>query len=145
MMDVQNAIAVTSCVETSKGKYEAYSIINMTYLDSADVLGEVRAHEAVHIRQYAADPTLCRDYLAAFNAKPDKAFERAQAKWLPRVLQMELAAYCETAPLRMKQLNETAEVVYFNYLNRLTSQFSRYLPRELVTAAWFTACGKLLG
>lgn len=142
-IDVNMAIAVTTCIRTDKG-YEAVSVINMNVLDGPN-LGEYKAHEAEHRRQFMADTSLCGEFIRVKSLARDysEGAERVKAHWWPRVLKMEVQAYCVSARVPIKQGADPSAVYLFDQ-ELLLTQFAGVIGRPLVMLAWFNQCGQLI-
>lgn len=145
-IDVGAAIATTHCVRAPSGVgFSIVSIINMEKLDSPN-LEEYVVHEREHRRQFAADTTLCAEIIRAKKllTSGSKKAPDALAHWFPKLLKLEVEAYCVSAQVPIKH-GAFPESVYLFDQNLLLGQLSDVLDREIIMTAWYNQCGQLLG
>lgn len=105
---------------------------------------EAEVHEAEHRRQLAADPALCAELVAlkSFTDLGSAEAGRALAHWMPRLLQLEVEAYCVAARVPIRR-GVTPSAVFLRDQDLLIYQFDGQLDRGEVERAWRAECGRL--
>lgn len=142
-IDLGSAIATTQCVRVDSG-YVVGSIINMDALDSPN-LKEYVVHEKAHQQQFRADSTLCIEYVKvkALVLKRSPRAADALAHWMPKLLKMEVEAYCTSAEVPIRK-GALPSAVYLYDQELVMNQFSLFIEREVVMSTMFKQCGYLL-